>query len=313
MTRQFSLTPAKRARVPLLIGLIGPSGSGKTYSALRLGAGMVKVLGGKLACIDTEADRALHYAPSPGTVANPAAGTFDFEHLPLAPPFGPADYLAALEHCKNAGASVVIVDSMSHEHEGEGGVLDMHDAEVERIGKADGRAWIAPKAERRKLINGLLQLGLSAIFCFRAQEKLDWKKKGADGQLQDLGWQPIAGAAFVYEMTARALLLPGADGVPTWEPEIAAERSLVKRPTQFRALFERTRGQSLSEEIGEEMARWAKGDAPAKKTTLAESLAACTDVDAWTADMIAELNALSPTARKRADAAAEKRRKELAT
>ena len=32
--RTFSDQPAKRERVPLLVGLFGPSGSGKTMSAL---------------------------------------------------------------------------------------------------------------------------------------------------------------------------------------------------------------------------------------------------------------------------------------
>lgn len=271
MTRSFTDSPAKRERVPLLIGLAGPSGSGKTYSAQRLARGIVRVIGGSVYGIDTEHGRMLHYAPTAGQPADPDRGTFDFVHVPFAPPFGPLDYLAAIKHSVSRGASVVIVDSFSHEHEGEGGVLDMHEAELDRMAGNDWEkrkrcsagAWIKPKAERRQLINGVLQMGVTLIACFRAQQKLDWKNKSTSGpdkgQPIDLGWQPIAGSAFIYEMTARALLPPGCDGVPEWEPKIQGEKDLVKRPSQFRELFARMAGKPLSEEMGEEMARWACG------------------------------------------------------
>ena len=53
-------TYAKRENVTVLLSLAGQSGSGKTFSALRLAKGMAPA--GKIAFIDTEARRALHYA-----------------------------------------------------------------------------------------------------------------------------------------------------------------------------------------------------------------------------------------------------------
>ena len=153
--RRFDAKPATREHVPLLLGLMGPSGSGKTFSALRLASGIQTVSGGDIYVIDTEARRALHYADQ-----------FKFKHIEFNPPFASVDYLSALEHCVKAGAGVVVVDSMSHEHEGPGGVLDYHERELDRIAGNDyGKrervkmlAWQKPKADRRKLINGLLQL-----------------------------------------------------------------------------------------------------------------------------------------------------------
>lgn len=274
MTRQFTHSPAKRERVPLLIGIIGASGSGKTYSALRLATGIVRVTGGTVFGIDTEARRMAHYAD-----------TFKFQHVEFGAPFNPLSYLEAIRYCSSNGAGCIVVDSMSHEHESEGGVLDMHEKELDEIAGNDwkkrerstGRAWIKPKAERRALVNGILQLRTNMIFCFRAQEKIDWKHKTPDGKLVELGWQPIAGQALVYEMTARCLLQPGADGVPDWNPKIAAEHQLVKRPQQFRALFYRLKGRPLSEEMGEAMARWASGETdaspagPSASTAIAEA------------------------------------------
>jgi hypothetical protein len=82
-----------------------------------------------------------------------------------------------------------------------------------------------------------------------------------------LGWQPIGGDEFWYEMSARALLLPGANGVPTWNPLEVGEKMAARRPEQFLSILRD--GQQLSEDMGEAMARWAAGDtvAPAQRQT----------------------------------------------
>lgn len=251
--RTFEYNEATREKVPLLVGLFGPSGGGKTYSALRLATGIQRVNGGEIAVVDTEARRSLHYADK-----------FKFRHVPFAPPFGPLDYLAAIEHCVAKGASVVVVDSMSHEHEGPGGVLEMHQAEVERMSGGDARkaervkigAWAKPKAERQRLINTMLQLPCSFILCFRAKEKL---KVEVGKQPVGMGFMPIGDPTFVFEMMLSCLLLPGAGGVPTWQPNEIGEKMMIKLPLQFRPLLATSK--PLDESIGEEMARWAAGEA----------------------------------------------------
>jgi ABC-type dipeptide/oligopeptide/nickel transport system ATPase subunit len=244
--RVFEDVQATRTSVPLMVGLVGPSGGGKTYSALRLATGFQRVDGGEIYFVDTEARRALHYADR-----------FKFRHVVFGSPFGPLDYLAAIQHCVSKGAKTIIVDSMSHEHEGPGGVLEMHEAEVHRLGGQDRHnfpAWAKPKAERRRMINSLLQQPCNFIFCFRAKEKT--KPKG--GKLEELGFMPIAGEEFVYEMTLNALLLPNAGGVPTWVSDFTGERQMIKLPEQFRKQLIDSK-QPLSEDTGEMLARWASG------------------------------------------------------
>ena len=249
--RTFDDKPAVRTSVPLLLGLTGASGSGKTYSALRAATGIQRVTGGEIFYIDTEARRALHYADR-----------FKFRHLEFTAPFGPLDYLAAIEHCQKKGAKVIVVDSMSHEHEGPGGVLEKHETETTRLSAlwhcsrdaAQMSAWVEPKAERRRLINSILQLGINGIFCFRAKEKLRIKK---GEKPEPMGWMPIAGEEFVFEMTVNCLLYPGSGGVPEWNPGEIGERMMVKLPEQFRELFKQRR--PLDEETGEALAKWAAG------------------------------------------------------
>lgn len=256
-TRTFEDRPAVRERVPLLLGLVGPSGSGKTFSALRLAAGIQRVAGGDVFGIDSEANRMLHYAER-----------FNFRHVPFTAPFGPLDYLAAIEHCVKRGAKTIVVDSASHEHEGTGGVLEMHEAELDRLAGQDYQkrnkltmlAWAKPKQQRRAFINAILQLPCNFIFCFRAKPKLKMVR-GQDPV--ELGYMPIAGEEFVYEMVLKCLLLPGANGVPTWKSEYPGETAMMKLPEQFKKDFGTP--QQLSEDIGERLARWAAGDTQARK------------------------------------------------
>lgn len=290
--RVFQDSPAIRGQTALLFGLIGPSGSGKTYSALRLATGMQRVLGGEIFVIDTESGRAKHYADM-----------FKFRHVPFGAPFSPFDYITAIEHCVQKGAKTIIIDSMSHEHSGQGGVLEWHAEEVERImaawrcveEKANIPAWGKPKAARRKLINFLTQANCNFILCFRAKDKI----KIGGGKVVQLGWMPDAGEEFVFELTGKSLLLPGAGGVPTWKSDQVGEQTMIKLPEQFRGIFSGADGKPLDEDIGEKLARWAAG--PSSKafdpTPMLSRYAACQDQETFEL-LESERKAVWPTTSK---------------
>lgn len=264
--RVFSMQPAKRERVPLWVGLSGASGCGKTVSALRLATGIQRVAGGEIAYIDTEARRALHYADK-----------FRFQHVPFEAPFGSLDYLTAVQQVAKAGARVIVVDSMSHEHEGVGGMLDFQERELERMAGSDWQkrervkmaAWIAPKAARRKLINGLLQINANFVFCFRAKNTVKPVKVNGKTEIVSQGFIPISGDEFIYEMTMHCMLPPASGGVPQWSSEYGGERQMMKLPMQFRELMSEQK--PLDEQLGEALATWAAGgaapDAPARAST----------------------------------------------
>src|SRR4029077_19606096 len=128
----------------LLLGLSESSGSGKTYTAMRLAKG---IAGDKaVAVIETEAGRAKHYADQ-----------FRFDHGDLHPPFRPDSYAEAIKAADAAGYPVIVVDSMSHEWAGEGGILDWQDTELTRMAGDDYRkreackmaSWIKPKMSHK--------------------------------------------------------------------------------------------------------------------------------------------------------------------
>ena len=119
----YTFRPGKREGLPLLIGIAGPTGAGKTFSAMRLASGLAD--GERFAVIDTENRRALHYADQ-----------FAFDHTELRAPFRPERYLEVIEQAaKQYG--VVVVDSFSHEYAGDGGLLDWHEEELDRIAGDD--------------------------------------------------------------------------------------------------------------------------------------------------------------------------------
>ncbi|MBR0682775.1 AAA family ATPase [Roseomonas eburnea] len=238
MTASFSFRPASRENVGLLIALAGASGSGKTFSALRLARGLSG--GGKVAFIDTEARRALHYADR-----------FDFLHADMRPPFRPARFVEAIRAAEDAGASVVIVDSMSHEYDGEGGIMDWADELAANGVKSPGN-WKDPKLAHKKLMNALLQMRAHLIFCLRADEKIEIVREGGKTLVRPLGWMPICEKRFMFEMTASFTLIPSAPGLPQFDlPH--------KLQEQHRGMF--PAGRTIGEDAGEALRAWAAGGA----------------------------------------------------
>lgn len=262
MTRTFALEEARRERVPLLVGLSGPSGGGKTFTALTLAKGMQEVAGGEIVVIDTENRRSLHYADQ-----------FKFQHMGMGAPFGSLDYLSAIRQAAATEPACIIIDSMSHEHEGAGGMLDMHSKILTRMAGTDSAkmqrfqmlAWKDPKAARRALLNGLVQLNVNIIMCFRAAEKAKPGKDPKTGKtvIVSQGWTPIAGPEFVFESTISTLLRPGSQGVPTWHTDMPGEFAAIKRPGQFAKLFKD--GEQVNSEHGRIMAEWARGGVEDRK------------------------------------------------
>lgn len=254
---------ATRESVGLLVGLAGPSGSGKSYSAMRLAAGIAA--GKPFAVIDTEAGRAKHYADQ-----------FVFDHADLRPPFRPSAYAEAIAAADEAGYPVIVVDSMSHEHAGEGGLLDWHEEELDRIAGNDYAkrervkmtAWIKPKSEHKRMVSRLLQVRAHLILCFRAEQKTDIVKDPSNPKKTIIvpkktlsgfvDWIPVCEKNLPFELTASFVLSPERPGHPI----------PIKLQEQHRALF--PADQPIDENAGRRIAEWAQGGGPEPRITEAQ-------------------------------------------
>lgn len=247
----YDFKPAVRESVGLLIGLIGQSGSGKTFSAMRLAAGLAGE-GNRFAVIDTEARRALHYAEM-----------FQFDHCELNPPFRPDTYAEAIQAADKAGYGAIVVDSVSHEWNGEGGVLDWQESELIRMAGDDYKrreimkmaSWIKPKMGHKQMVQRMLQIKAHLILCFRAEEKIKMEKD-ANGKMQivPIGWQPVCSKELPYELTVSFLLDADHPGIP--KP--------LKLQEQHKKLFPLDK--LLNEDSGKLIASWAKGGVPKEAT-----------------------------------------------
>lgn len=286
---------AIREQVGLIVGVAGGTGSGKTFSALRMAAG---ISGDKpFAVLDTEAGRSKHYADR-----------FNFDHGDLHAPFSPDAYREAIVAADAAGYPCIVVDSCSHEWAGEGGVLEMQEAELDRMAGDNWQkresckmaAWIKPKMAHKKMVQRLLQVRAHLILCFRAEEKVDMVRDDK-GKMQIVpkitktgldGWVPVCEKNLPFELTASFLLTNDAPGIP--KP--------IKLQEQHRAMFPVDK--PISEESGRLISKWAHGGTPEPTGMPSDELAALTK--SLKVKTIPELQAAFEAAYKRAGEARDK-------
>jgi len=244
---------AQRQASPLLIELSSVSGGGKTYSALVLASGIAGP--GIVALIDAENGRGSMYADSPGIMKALPRG---YLYSRLDPPYSPQRYIDYITAAEQAGATVVIIDSASHEWEGIGGCCEI--AEKNKLGQRDN--WAKAKREHKRFVYHILSSKLHLIFCLRARDKVKMIAKGQPMRTSfanvdpdvpiaeketvlSIGMQPVCEKNFQFEMTVRLQLDEGTHHVVP-----------IKVPEPLLPLF--PPGKLLTKEDGAALARWSK-------------------------------------------------------
>lgn len=156
---------ATRKKAKLRLALAGPSGSGKTLSALMIAGGMTDGDWSRVALIDTEHERARFYADRSEWDIG------EFLYQPLFPPYKAQKYIDyATEGAAAVGEDgVLIVDSLSHAWEGEGGVLEYKSEVEKQKGKNSYTAWDEAGKMQNTLINSLLSLPCHVIVTLRTK------------------------------------------------------------------------------------------------------------------------------------------------
>lgn len=181
----MKLQKAQRHQVKLRIGLSGPSGFGKTYSALLMAYGITNDWN-KIALIDTENKSASLYSH-----------LGDFNVLSLGEPFTPERYLEAIKLCEDSGIELIIVDSISHEWQGKGGCLEIH----EQLG---GRFqdWARVTPRHNAFIDAIILSKCHLITTSRSKVDYSLDKDGnGKTKVMKLGTKAITREGFEYELT----------------------------------------------------------------------------------------------------------------
>jgi hypothetical protein len=194
---ELKLVDAVRRGIRPLIALYGLTNTGKTWGALTLARGMAG--GGEIALADSENERASFYA-----------GMFGgFKVVNIAAPFSPQRYIDVIEIIESSGVKVGILDGLSPEWNGVGGVLDMASESEIKSGKSGLHNWKKPKFEHAKLVDRLLRSSIPWIVCLRAKYLT---KQGRDGGktviVKDDEPTAIQDDEFVFEATCVGLMLP---------------------------------------------------------------------------------------------------------
>ena len=182
----IELRKAERSQAKLRIGVSAPSGGGKTYSALLMASGMAPW--DKIAVIDTENGRGDIYSD-----------LGDYNIITLEAPFSPERYIEAIKSCEAAGMEVIIIDSISHEWEGQGGCLEINESLANA--KYRGNTWSAwneTTPRHRKFIEAIISSTAHVITTVR--NKVDTIMT-EDKKVKKVGIKEITREGFEYEIT----------------------------------------------------------------------------------------------------------------
>ena len=197
----FKFEDAERIKLKASIMIEGLTGTGKSGLALLLS----KYLAGswdKVFHIDTENKSANLFADLPFSDGQPV-GKFKVGQLTEDIGYKPSNYLAFRLAAIQAGASVVIEDSISHAWQYKGGLLDLVNEATAKSTKNDKyAAWRDDKvaSEKHKLMDLIRCPDVHVITTVRVKEKFDYVDDGTGkNKLQSLGEQQIQQADLKYE------------------------------------------------------------------------------------------------------------------
>lgn len=234
-------TKATRKKLHLKIALIGPSGAGKTYSAFRLAKG----IGGKTLLVNTEADRGYIYA-----------NEFDYDIVDITAPFTPEKFVEAIEYGEKNGYDTVIVDSASHEWNGRGGMLEVHDA----MPGNSYTNWAKVTPRHNRFIDSMLYCKAHIIANLRGKDQYVLEEKNGKQTPKKVGVGGEQRPGFEYECQLTF--------------NIDQETHIASVSKDNSHIFENAY-EVLTEEHGKQLKAWADSGLDPDKDALAKGMKAC--------------------------------------
>jgi len=181
----MQLQTAQRRNAKIRLGLQGPSGSGKTMSALLIAFGITQDWS-RISVIDTEnrsSELYSHLGP--------------YQVLQLKEPYSPERYIEALNICEAAGMEVIIIDSVSHEWNSTGGILEVH-------GNMTGNSftnWAKLTPRHNQFINAILKCSAHVICTIRSKTDYVLSEKNGKQVPEKVGLTGIQREGLDFELT----------------------------------------------------------------------------------------------------------------
>lgn len=228
----MKIRKAERKSVKIKLAISGLTGSGKTMGAILLARGLSD--DGKILIIDTENQSACLYSDHPVTKH------IGYDVLDIDAPFTVDKYLRALQLGVDAGYSVIVIDSISHQWDAEGGSLDKKN-KLDLNGGNSFTNWGGIKREANTFQSKLLSAPVHIIVTMRSKMEyvLETNEKGKQAP-RKIGLAPIQKDGIEYEFTT------------VFDMSIDKTYSITKDRT---GLFD-GRIEKLSEKTGKEIRDW---------------------------------------------------------
>lgn len=181
----LNFTPAVRHEAKARVALIGPTGAGKTWTALEWAG----VLGDRVAVIDTENGSASLYSDQ-----------YRFDTATWPPPYDATKLVGAIRDAA-ATYDVIVVDSLTHFWQGDGGVLDIVDRAAQRARGNSFAGWKEGTPIWRALLDSLIYAPCHVIVTMRS--KMEYLQQEKDGRktIEKVGMAPVARNDVEYEFT----------------------------------------------------------------------------------------------------------------
>lgn len=243
----MELRKTNRSQAKIRLALQGPSGSGKTYSSLLIAHGLCKDWT-KIAVIDTENKSADLYAH-----------LGEYNVITLTAPFSPERYNEAIETCEQEGIEVIIIDSLSHEWEGDGGILDTHS---QMLGNSFTN-WSKVTPRHNALVQRILNSQSHVIATVRSKQEYVLAEKNGKQVPEKVGMKGIQRDGLEYDFTI------------VFELDITNRASCTKDRTQQ---FSKNITYKLDQATGEKIKNWCSVIKPNDDKYVNDLIKGCTSI-----------------------------------
>ena len=180
----LQLKKAERKQAKIKLGLSGASGFGKTYSGLLIAKGLVGDWN-KVVLIDTENGSGELYSH-----------LGEYNVITLEAPYSPERYIEAIKICESSGMECIVIDSITHEWDGDGGCLDIQN-------KLGGRYqdWAKVTPRHNAFINSILACKCHIITTVRRKQDYEMGTVNGKTTVQKVGTKEVTREGYEYELT----------------------------------------------------------------------------------------------------------------
>lgn len=188
---------AVRDDVWLKTAIFGPSGAGKTYSGLTIAKGMAAAFEKKkgrkarILLADTEKGRGKYYSDE-----------FEYSYVRFDAPYNPEAFIELINYAVDQGYDILIIDSASHEWNGEGGCLELQ----QRAG-GTYQSWAKVTPRHNAFIESIAYSPIHIIATMRGKDQYEIEKDDrGKTTVKKLGVGATQRDGFEYDFTCSFML-----------------------------------------------------------------------------------------------------------